>query len=101
MTKYNYAGSVRLALELLAREADEMASKCSEQPPEQALVGLSSDGAAAVDRNYHWLPTSPETPRGVKLQLINRPDGVAFYGTYKQGDRATHYQRLPTFTRET
>lgn len=57
-----------------------------------------STGAASVDPTYHWLPVSAATPRGTKLQLIVRPDGVAQYGQYTPGSAWTHYALLPTFT---
>lgn len=58
----------------------------------------SSDGAAAVDRGYFWRPVTSDTPRGVKLQLINRSCGVAQYGTLSSGKNFwTHWAALPVF----
>jgi hypothetical protein len=41
---------------------------------------LSSDRAAAVDREYHWRPMS-SCPRSVKLLLLGR-GGVAVVGVW-------------------
>lgn len=57
-----------------------------------------STKSALVDHGYHWLPITSATPRGVKLQLINRAAGVAIYGKLgKDTDFWTHYAPLPTF----
>lgn len=59
---------------------------------------LSTDRAAAVDRGYKWLPIDADTPRGVKLQLINRVAGVAQYGRLGTVETFyTHWAPLPTF----
>ena len=44
-----------------------------------------STGAAAVDPAYRWRPVGADTPRGVKLQLIVRGDGVAHHDQYQPG----------------
>lgn len=60
-----------------------------------------STGAAMVDRHYHWERITDKTPRGRKMQLINRADGVAQYGILKEGDnRYTHYKEIPTFAED-
>jgi hypothetical protein len=52
----------------------------------------------AVDPDFYWIPIHPLTPRGVKLQLVVRPDGVAHYGHYSPKDTHwTHYAPLPKF----
>lgn len=57
-----------------------------------------STKAALVDPGYHWQPITPSTPRGVKLQLINRPAGVAHYGKLGADPGFwTHYAPVPTF----
>lgn len=73
------------------------------KPVEKSLISkvmLNSDATAAIDKDYHWKPIDENTPRGVKLQLINRAAGSAVYGHYhnmKQG--FTHYALLPTFAK--
>ncbi len=55
--------------------------------------------SAAVDRDYHWLPITEVTLRGVKLQLIDKRSGVASYGMLQAGNSVhwTHWAPLPTF----
>lgn len=43
-------------------------------------VQMSSDRAAAVDREYHWRPMST-CPLGTKVQMLGR-GGVAVYSSY-------------------
>lgn len=65
-------------------------------------TGTDSSGAAQVDYSYAWRPIDDNTPRGTKLQLISRRDGVATYGHL--GTDAgfwTHWAPLPTFRTET
>jgi hypothetical protein len=59
---------------------------------------LSSDGTTLVSDAYHWMPIA-NAPLNTKLQLINRADGVANYGTITNANRHlfTHYAELPTF----
>ena len=61
---------------------------------------INSAKTAAVDRAYHWTPIDRDTPRGVKLQLISRPAGVAVYGIYTGDPHWTHYAPLPTFNKD-
>ena len=64
-------------------------------------TGTDSSGAAQVDYSYAWRPIDDNTPRGTKLQLISRRDGVATYGHL--GTDAgfwTHWAPLPTFRTE-
>ena len=58
---------------------------------------LTTDRAAAVSPTVHWLPITEATPRGVKLQLINKAAGVAVYSIYTAGSDWTHFCPLPTF----
>lgn len=57
----------------------------------------TADRAAVVDPNYFWRPIDANTPRGAKLQLINKRLGVAVYGTYHGGSEWTHWAPLPKF----
>lgn len=61
---------------------------------------ISSDKAAAVSPTVHWLPIDENTPRGVKLQLINRSAGVATYSTFSGCTHWTHWSPLPTFSKD-
>ena len=65
------------------------------------MTSPDSTRTAVVDHSYHWLQITPETPRGAKLQLIRKDDGVAHYGQLSSGDRHwTHWAPLPTFKDE-
>ena len=63
------------------------------------MTELTHDGAAAVDRTYHWIPITDDhkPPQGSKLQLINRKHGSATSGQWTPGSEWTHYAGLPTF----
>lgn len=64
----------------------------------QPKESRDSSGSTMVDGSYHWREITKDTPRGVKLQLINRYAGVAVYGTLNHKDTYwTHYAPLPTF----
>ena len=69
----------------------------SEPKASQADVRISSDRSTAVDHSYPWRPITEHTPRGVKLQLINRTAGVAIYGIYTNDSFWTHWAPLPKF----
>jgi hypothetical protein len=58
---------------------------------------LNSEKTVAIDKAYHWIKIDKDTPRNVKIQLINKSYGVAIYGTYRFGDYFTHWAPLPTF----
>ena len=55
---------------------------------------INSAGTVAVSTEVYWLPISPETPRGVKLQLLGQ-GGVATYGPYHGDSFWTHWQAVP------
>ena len=76
-----------------------------EGPPDHGRLAVRHDishgGEAAIDRSYNWLPIDANTPRGVKLQLINKRYGVATYGQiFSDNCFWTHYAPLPTFRKE-
>lgn len=59
---------------------------------------LNGEKTVAIDPEYHWREIDKDTPRGVKLQLINKSAGVAHYGALISSDRHfTHWAPLPTF----
>ena len=61
----------------------------------------STDGAAAVSDVFHWRLIDTDTPRGVKLLLINRRAGVAAFGSLGSSSFYwTHWAPLPTFKEE-
>lgn len=58
---------------------------------------ISSDGSTLIDPNIHWIPVSAETPRNVKMLLINEKHGVTVLGNYTPDCQFTHYAGLPKF----
>ena len=60
-------------------------------------IKRTNDGAAVVDTTYHWRKVDRNTPRGTKLQLVDRRFGVATYGQWYSGSSWTHWAPLPTF----
>jgi hypothetical protein len=62
---------------------------------------LNGSKTVAIDPEYHWRKIDKDTPRGVKLQLINFSAHVAVYGVYDFVDKYfTHWAPLPTFAEE-
>jgi hypothetical protein len=56
---------------------------------------INSAGTAAVAESYYWMPCGPDTPIGVKLQLLGA-GGVAIYGMYNPKVKFyTHWAPLP------
>lgn len=57
---------------------------------------VNTQEATAVATDYYWLPLDQNTPRGVKLQLLNI-GGVAVYGNYNGVTTTgfTHWAPLP------
>ena len=63
-------------------------------------IELNAARTVAVDRHYFWKPINDETPKGVKLQLINkRGGGIAVYGVLDSTNRFhfDHWAPLPVF----
>ena len=62
---------------------------------------ISSDGAALITTNCKWIPIDENTPRGVKMMLINKKYGVAQVSVYlNTDDYFTHWFPLPTFEKD-
>lgn len=62
---------------------------------------ITSDGAAAVTSDVHWIPIDSSTPRGVKLLLVSDVYGVAHITIYTPTEKHyTHWHPLPTFKKE-
>lgn len=58
---------------------------------------LTADGAAAVTPNIKWLRIDKDTPIGVRMQLIEKAQGVAYTRTHFTDDGFDHWFPLPTF----
>ena len=65
------------------------------------MTTTDSTKSAVVDKTYHWRPITSATPRGAKLQLIRKADGVAHYGFLLSGNTHwTHWAPLPVFGKD-
>jgi hypothetical protein len=60
-------------------------------------IKKTSDGAAVVDTELHWIPISEAPPPSGKLLLINQKLGVAVLGNYIKGAGWSHWCGLPKF----
>ncbi|KVP17409.1 hypothetical protein [Burkholderia ubonensis] len=80
----------------LLEEASRMLTQAADGRCQNA--GHDNTRVALIDRGYHWLEVDKSTPRGSKMQLINRQYGVAIYGTIGSHEKFfTHWAPLPTF----
>jgi hypothetical protein len=62
---------------------------------------ISSDGAAVVAPEFHWLPIDEHTPRGKSVLLINKASGVLQKGQHSPGETFfTHWAPNPTFKKD-
>ena len=69
------------------------AAKCEPNP--RAGFQLNNERSVAVALDYYWMPVGPDTPRGVKLQLLGR-GGVATHGLWDgRSTFWTHWTPLP------
>jgi hypothetical protein len=65
------------------------------------MIRPSTDGAAAVNTELHWIPVAHSQPgRGQRVLVINKADGVARIDAYSPASQITHWQALPTFRRD-
>lgn len=61
----------------------------------------SSDGAAIVAPDFHWIPIDENTPIGKSILLISKKSGVLQKGQYVKNDPFfTHWAPMPTFKKE-
>lgn len=59
---------------------------------------LNTAQTAAVSLDAFWEEVGPDTPRGVKVWLINKPSGSSFSGMYSPADPfPTHWFPNPRF----
>lgn len=81
--------------ELLETAARMLAEAASDRAPSS---DHDNTRVALIDKGYHWNPIGDGTPRGSKMQLINRRYGVAIYGAISSRESFfTHWAPLPTF----
>ena len=57
----------------------------------------STDRAATVSNEVHWIEIDATTPRGTKVWLINKDAGSATQGQYDGSNFFTHWHPLPRF----
>lgn len=63
--------------------------------PTTSATHTISQSHVAVAEGFYWTPVGPDTPRGVKLQLLTK-GGVAIYGDYvEKMNFYTHWAPLP------
>ena len=62
-------------------------------------IKLTSDRAAAVNTETHWIKITPDNKpiAGTRYLLINRKCGVAQIAPYRDDGWYTHYAGLPKF----
>lgn len=58
---------------------------------------ISSDGKACVSDTIQWLKVDQNTPRNIKVLLINENDKQPYVGTVEQNRGATHWCPMPKF----
>ncbi len=61
---------------------------------------LNTDRTVAVALDFYWQPITDDTPRGVKVLLINEKYGVASIGFVNKLDYWTHWAPLPKWRKE-
>lgn len=61
---------------------------------------LNAARTAAVSLDAVWRPIDADTPRGVKMLLINQDAGVAHIGLRGADNFYTHWHALPKFSSE-
>lgn len=61
-------------------------------------IAPTSNKAAIVDKDYHWIDAKETPPPGgMKMLMIDRRLGVAVLGSWRDSDGWTHWCPLPTF----
>ena len=58
---------------------------------------LNSDKTAAVAPDVKWLRIDERTPIGVRMQLVDRAQNIAFTRVHHKGDGFTHWFPVPTY----
>ena len=61
-------------------------------------IKTTSDKAATVDTEFHWIPVSErQPPLGTKILAIHEKYGVAVICLWHKINHWTHWAPLPTF----
>lgn len=61
---------------------------------------VNNDKTAAVALDFYWQPITADTPKGVKMLLINKQYGVASIGFVTKHDYWTHWAPLPRWKKD-
>ena len=62
------------------------------------MIKTTSDKAATVDTEFHWIPVSDkQPPLGTKILAISDKYGVAVICLWHKVNHWTHWAPLPTF----
>ena len=57
---------------------------------------INNAKTVAVSTEQHWSPIDADTPKGVKVQLINKDSNVCAYGTLRTNELFwTHWAPVP------
>ena len=76
-------------------------STASSTETNQMTIKTTTDKAAVVDTEYHWIDASKHPPpRGSKLLCINKHYGVAVFSVWVPAFGFTHWSPVPTFPKE-
>lgn len=70
-------------------------------PPSSQTTRLNKDKTAVIDTGYFWIPITDQTPRGTKMQLINKAAGAHTSGVLGTNEQFfDHWAPLPTFMKD-
>lgn len=65
-------------------------------------IAPTSNKAAMVDKDYHWIDAKETPPpKGPKMLMIDKRLGVAVLGAWRDSDGWSHWCPLPTFRKNT
>jgi len=65
------------------------------------MIKQTTDKAAVVDTEFHWIPMTYRTPpRGAKVLVINDKRRSATLDNWTPDSDWTHWAPLPTFLKE-
>lgn len=60
-------------------------------------IKLNKDQSALIATNHNWIPIDRNTPRGVRMLLIDSNQGIAYIRQHIKDDGFTHWFPIPTF----
>lgn len=57
---------------------------------------LNRDQSTVIAPDIKWLPIDELAPRGVRMLLIDKSQGIAYIRQHTKGDQFTHWFPLPS-----